>query len=94
LDALKSGGWGGIYSPNHQNGRWGTLLSMGAPDCPVRQPHHPIIRVRPLELLTCGPPDSPVVHRTGPVHCLVRHLTPALTLRAVGTAVADDRWRE
>jgi hypothetical protein len=23
---------GGIYSPNHQNGRWGTLLSMGAPD--------------------------------------------------------------
>jgi hypothetical protein len=49
--------------------------------CPVRQPHHPTVRVRPLELLTCGPPDSPVVHRTGPVHCLVRHLAPALTLR-------------
>jgi hypothetical protein len=29
-----------------------------------------------------GPPDSPVVHRTGPVHCSVRHLAPALTLRA------------
>jgi hypothetical protein len=29
-----------------------------------------------------GPLDSPVVHRTGPVHCLVRHLVPALTLRA------------
>jgi hypothetical protein len=29
-----------------------------------------------------GPPDSPVVHRTGPVHCLVRLLAPALTLRA------------
>jgi hypothetical protein len=23
---------GGIYSPNHQSGRWGTLLSTGAPD--------------------------------------------------------------
>jgi hypothetical protein len=50
--------------------------------CPVRQPCHPTIRVRPLELLTCGPPNSPVVHRTGPVHCPVRHLAPALTLRA------------
>jgi hypothetical protein len=47
--------------------------------CPVRQPRHPTVRVRPLELLTCGPPDSPVVHRTTPVHCLVRHLAPALT---------------
>jgi hypothetical protein len=26
-----------------------------------------------------GPPDSPVVHRTGPVHYLVRLLAPALT---------------
>jgi hypothetical protein len=47
--------------------------------CPVRQPRHPIVRVRPLELMTCGPPDSPVVHQTGPVHCPVRHLAPALT---------------
>jgi hypothetical protein len=64
---------------------------------PVRQPRHPTVRVRPLELLTCGPPDSPVVHRTGPVHCPVRHLTPALTLRAQSAlftvAVANDRWR-
>jgi hypothetical protein len=27
---------GGIYSPNHQSGRWGRLLSKGAPDSPVR----------------------------------------------------------
>jgi hypothetical protein len=27
---------GGIYSPNHQNSRWGGLLSMGALDIPVR----------------------------------------------------------
>jgi hypothetical protein len=26
--------------------------------CPVRQPRHPTVRVRPLELLTSGPPDS------------------------------------
>jgi hypothetical protein len=36
---------GGIYSPNHQFNRWGRLLSMGAPDSPVRQPHHPTVRV-------------------------------------------------
>jgi hypothetical protein len=35
LDALKCGGWG-IYSPNHQSGRWGGCLSTGAPDSPVR----------------------------------------------------------
>jgi hypothetical protein len=27
---------GGIYSPNHQDGRWVNLLSTGAPDSPVR----------------------------------------------------------
>jgi hypothetical protein len=37
LDALKCGGWGGC-------------LSMGAADSPVRQPRHPTVRVRPLEL--------------------------------------------
>jgi hypothetical protein len=82
LGCLEEWWLGGIYSPNHQNGRWGTLLSKGAPDSPVRQPRHPTVRVWPLELLTSGPPDSPVVHRTGTVHCPVCHLTPALTLRA------------
>jgi hypothetical protein len=74
---------GGIYSPNHQSGRWGWLLSTGAPDSPVRQPRHPTVRVRPLELLTTGPPDSSVVHQTITVHCPVRLLAPALTLRAL-----------
>jgi hypothetical protein len=50
--------------------------------CPVCQPRHQAVGFRSLELLTTGSPDSPVVHRTGPVHCPVRHLTPALTLRA------------
>jgi hypothetical protein len=43
---------GGIYSPQPPNNRWGWLLSMGAPDSPVRQPHHPTVRV--LELVTVG----------------------------------------
>jgi hypothetical protein len=47
LDGWSGGGWGlrGIYSLNHQNNRWGWLLSMGAPDSPVRQPRHPTVRV-------------------------------------------------
>ena len=57
---------------------------MDAPDSPVRQPRHPTVRVRPLELLTCGPLDSPVVHRIGPVHCPVRLLAPALTSARAG----------
>jgi hypothetical protein len=36
---------GGIYSSNHQTSYWGGCLSMDAPDSPVRQPRHPIVRV-------------------------------------------------
>jgi hypothetical protein len=58
----------------------------------VRQPRHPTVRVLPLEFLTCGPPDSPVVHRTGPVHCPMRHLAPALTsARAVALFIVHCR---
>jgi hypothetical protein len=104
LGCLEEWWLGGIYSPNHQNGRWEGCYRMAhrtvrcaTEHCPVRQPHQPTVRVRPLELLTCGPPDSPVVHQTAPVHCPVRHLTPALNLRAqlalFTVVVADDRWR-
>jgi hypothetical protein len=47
-----------------------------------------------------GPPDSPVVHRTGSVDCPVRLLAPALTSARAGAhcrafnAFADNRWRE
>jgi hypothetical protein len=54
---------------------------MGVPDSLVRQPRHPTVRVRPLELCQPGPLDSSVVHRTGTVHCLVRLLAPTLALR-------------
>jgi hypothetical protein len=53
--------------------------------CPVRQPRHPTVRVWPLELLTSGPPDSPVVHRTVTVHCPVCILVHALTSARTGT---------
>jgi hypothetical protein len=52
--------------------------------CPVRQPRHPTVRIRPLELLTCGPPDCPMHHRTVTVHCPMRLLTPALTSARTG----------
>jgi hypothetical protein len=37
LDTLKCWWLGGIYSPNHQSGHWGRLLSKGAPDSSM---HH------------------------------------------------------
>jgi hypothetical protein len=80
------GGWGvfiapttkvaigrGCYRMAHQTVRCATG------HCPVCQPRHPTVGVRLLELWLVGPPDSSVVHRTGPVHCPVRLLAPALT---------------
>jgi hypothetical protein len=89
LDALKCGGWGGFIAPTTKMVVGEGCCRMAhrtvwctTGHCPVRQPRHPTVRVRPLELLTCGPLDSPVVHRTVIVHCMVRLLAPALTLRA------------
>jgi hypothetical protein len=78
---------GGIYSPNHQSGRWGRLLSKGAPDSPVRQPCHPTVGFDRWSFWQLGPPNSPLVHRTVTVHCPVRLLAPALTLRAQSRTV-------
>jgi hypothetical protein len=36
LDGWSGGGWGVFIALNHQNNRWGWLLSMGAPDSLVR----------------------------------------------------------
>jgi hypothetical protein len=75
---------GGIYSPNHQTNRWGGYLSMGASTvqyatghCPVRQPHHPTVRVLTVSTvgaLTSWGTGQSVPHRTGTVHCPVRLL--------------------
>jgi hypothetical protein len=89
LDALKCGGWGVFIAPT-------TKMTVGegfcrmahrtvlcaTGHCPMRQPRHQAVGFRLLELLTMGPPDSPVVHRTVTVHCLVRLLASALTLHA------------
>jgi hypothetical protein len=106
LDALKCGAWGVFIAPTTKMTVAEGLCRMAhrtvrcaTRHCPVREPRHQAVGFRPLELLTTGPPDSPVVHRTGLVHCLVRLLTPALTsaravaLFTVHCSVADDRWR-
>jgi hypothetical protein len=59
----------GFCRMTHRTVRWCTGQAVG---------------FRPLELLTYGPPDSPVGHRTGTVHCPVRHLAPALTSARAG----------
>jgi hypothetical protein len=41
---------GGIYSPNHQSGRWEGLLSYGAPDSPV---HHRTLSGAPATSPNC-----------------------------------------
>jgi hypothetical protein len=93
LGCLEEWWLGGIYSPNHQSGRWERLLSKGAPDSPMRQPRHPTVRIRPLELLTAGLPDS---------HCLLSGApsgtcsnfcarSPHYSLLLYNFAV--DRWR-
>jgi hypothetical protein len=87
LDALKCGGWGVFIAPTTKMAvgrgcrRWAhRTVRCATGHCPMRQPRHPTVRVRPLELGQMGPPDNPVVHRTGTVHCPVHLLAPALTL--------------
>jgi hypothetical protein len=75
---------GGIYSPNHQNNRWGGCLSMGAPNSPVRQPRHPTVRV--LTVSTIGALTSWGTEQSGAApnrHCSLSSAPSgaALTLR-------------
>jgi hypothetical protein len=81
LDEMKVGWLGVFIAPNTKSGRWETVCRMAhrtvwcaTGHCPVRQPRHLTVRVRPLELLSSGSLDSPVVHRTVTIHCLVRLL--------------------
>ena len=64
LDAWSGGGWGVFIAPTTNSTvgeavyRWAHwTVRCATSQCPVRQPRHPTVRVRPLELLTCGPPD-------------------------------------
>jgi hypothetical protein len=65
LDALKCGGWGVFIVPSTNMAVGEGFCRMAhrtvrcaTGHCPVHQPRHPTVRDRPLELLTCGPPDS------------------------------------
>jgi hypothetical protein len=65
---------GGIYSPNHQTSHLvKAAVAWRTGHCPVRLPRHQSVGFRPLELLSSGPSDSPVVHRIGTIQCPVRH---------------------
>jgi hypothetical protein len=92
LDALKCGGWGVFIAPTTKMVvgvavcRWVHRTVWCATGyCPVRQPHHPTVRVRPLELWQPGPPDSPDCSLFGAPS------DATLTLRAL-FAVSTDRW--
>jgi hypothetical protein len=65
LDAMK-GGWLGVFiTPTTKiavGEGWCRMahrtVRCATGHCPVCQPRHPTVRVRSLELLTSGPPDS------------------------------------
>jgi hypothetical protein len=62
LDGLEWRWLGVFIAPNHQFNRWGKLLSMGAPDSPVRQPCQQTVRVLTVStvgaLSSCGTEQS------------------------------------
>jgi hypothetical protein len=99
LDALNSGGWGVFIAPT-------TKIAVGEGCCwwvhrTVRCASHvtqPLgfWQFRPLELWHLGAPDSPVLHRTCTVHCLVRLLALLwLCVNCPRTVhVAGDRWSQ
>jgi hypothetical protein len=85
------GDWGVFIAPTTKGAVGGGCCRMAhrtvwctTRHCPVRQPRHPTVRVRSLELLSSGPPDSPVVHRTITFHCPVCLLAPVLTSARAG----------
>jgi hypothetical protein len=100
LDGWSEGGWGVFITLNHQNNCWGWLLSMGAPDSPVRQPHHPTVRV--LAVSTVGALPSSGTGQSGAApdrYCalsgapLMTSLTSARTIAFAGVRCSRPlRW--
>jgi hypothetical protein len=84
LDDLNVGWLGVFIAPTTKLAVWWGCMSHGAPDspvhtgqCPVRQPRHQAVGIRPLELLTFGPAWLSGVHRTSTVDCPVHRLARA-----------------
>jgi hypothetical protein len=63
--------------------------------CPVRLPRHPAVGFWPLELLSFGPLDSPVVHGQvlWTVRCVSYACSDFCAHYSALIAVAGDRWR-
>jgi hypothetical protein len=85
LDALKWWWLGVFIAPTTKSTIGVGLLSMGAPDSPVRQPRHPTVRV--LTVLTVGALTSWCTRQSGAasdMHCSLSGapLPPALTSAA------------
>jgi hypothetical protein len=73
-DVLNEGWLGVFIAPTTKLAVWQRLsVAWCTGQCPVRQPRHPAVRVRSLELCLLGPPGCPVAHRTCTVECPVRH---------------------
>jgi hypothetical protein len=97
LDAWNGGGWGYLepQPPIQPLGRLSVDGRTG--HCPERQPRHLTIRV--LMVSTVGAlnlraSDSPVLHRTCPIYCLVLLLALLLLFANYPPTVhvAGDRW--
>jgi hypothetical protein len=65
---------------------------MDAPDSPVRQPRHPTVRVRPLELCRLGPPDSHCSLSGAPSGAYFDSARADTHFSLFTVAFADDRW--
>jgi hypothetical protein len=94
---------GGIYSRQPPKQLWGWLLSMGAPDSPMRHPRHPTVRVRVRTtvgaLSSCGTGQTLFTVRCASgvcsdfyAHCSIRRclLQSTVALVAVAPLGAPD----
>jgi hypothetical protein len=94
LDGWSGGGCGVFIAPNHQFNRWGRLLSMGAPDSPVRQPRHPTVGV--LTVSTVGALSSGGTGQSGVApdrYCALSGAPLVAALTSVRTVLHSSRCR-
>jgi hypothetical protein len=100
LDTLMCGGWGVFIAPptkmvvGEAVCRWAhRTVWCAIGHCPVRQPHHPTVRVRPLELRQLGPPDSHCSLSGAPSGTCSDSARVVAHCSLFTVAFADDRWR-
>jgi hypothetical protein len=100
LDALKCGGWGVFIAPTTKVAvgevccrRAHQTVWCATRHCPVRQPRHPTVRVRPLELWQVGPPDRSCSLSGAPSGACSDSARAVVHCSLFTFAFADDRWR-